>query len=190
MTDASIPNEGLERSAQPSQNRWYVVRIQPNQDVVAEGYLRQQSFRTFIPRTLKNIKHARKIEVRKTPLFPGYGFVEMDLERQRWRSINSTRGVLHLITARETPTPVPRGVVEEFLEFADADGIVDLSRGLAVGSKVRLRAGPFAGAIGLLTGLDEKGRVEVLLRIMNSQIRMKTAQDLLEAAGARASMGS
>lgn len=163
--------------------RWYAVRVQPNQEAVAEENLRRQSFRTFIPRTLKNIKHARKIETRKVPFFPGYGFVEMDLERQRWRSINGTRGVLHLIMARETPTPVPRGVVEEFLEFSDADGIVDLSRGLAVGSKVRLRAGPFAGAMGFLTGLDEKGRVEVLLHIMNGKIRLKMARDLLDVDG-------
>jgi transcriptional antiterminator RfaH len=154
--------------------------MQLQQASVAEDNLQRQSFRTFIPRILKTVKHARKIETRKAMLFPGYGFVEIDPERQRWRSINGTRGVLHLVMAHEKPIAVPVGVVEEFLEFADADGIVDLSRGLNVGSEVRLRAGPFAGAVGLLTSLDDKGRVEILLRIMNGEVRLKSTQELLE----------
>jgi transcriptional antiterminator RfaH len=160
--------------------RWYAIRIQPNRDTVAEENLRRQGFHTFVPKMMKTVKHARKIEVRKTSLFVGYGFVELDLMQDRWRSINGTRGVLQLIMSRELPVPVPRGVVEEFLAFSDGEGIVDLARGMTVGNEVRLRNGPFAGAIGLLTGLDDRGRVEVLLSVMNGKIRLKTTQTSLE----------
>jgi transcription antitermination factor NusG len=164
-----------------SSSRWYALRTLPRQEALAEANLRRQNIRVFIPRTLRTIRHARKMEPRKAQLFPGYGFVELDLDRERWRAINGTIGVAHLIMADERPLAVPRGVIEEFLAFSDGEGIVDLSRGLKVGSEIRMRAGAFAGAIGLLTDLDDKGRVEVLLQIMNGQIRVKTAQDMLEA---------
>ncbi|WP_237154609.1 transcription termination/antitermination protein NusG [Oryzibacter oryziterrae] len=162
------------------QSRWYAIRTQSRKDALAELNLRRQNIRVFIPRTLKRVCHARKVETRKAPLFPGYGFVELDLAREGWRRVNSTVGVAHLITAFERPLAVPVGIVEDFLSFSDTDGIVDLSKGLAIGAEVRLRNGPLAGATGLLRGLDDKGRVEVLLQIMNGQITVKTSRELLE----------
>ena len=161
--------------------RWYVIRTISRQEAAAEVNLLRQDIRVFIPKTVKSVRHARKIETRKISLFPGYGFVELDLGRQRWLSINGTIGVSGLIMAREVPVPVPLGVVEGLLDNADVEGIVDLSRGLAIGSDVRMRSGPFAGAIGMLADLDGKGRVEILLQILNGSIRLRATQDILEA---------
>lgn len=162
--------------------RWFAIRTLPKLDRQAEENLRRQGFRVFIPRAVRTVRHARKIEARKVQLFPGYGFVELELTQQGWRSINGTRGVAHLIVAGERPVPLPQGVVEELLDVADASGVCDLSRKLAVGDQVRLCSGPFSGAVGLLTGLDEVGRVDILLKIMNGQIRIKAAQEALEVA--------
>ena len=48
------------------------------------------------------MRHARKILNVRAPLFPGYLFVSLDLTRDRWRSINSTYGVLGLIMGGES----------------------------------------------------------------------------------------
>lgn len=172
---------GVEKSASSDKTRWYAIRLLPRQDGLAEANLRRQNICVYIPRILKNIRHARKIETRKTQFFPGYGFVQLDLARQGWRCINGTVGVAHLVMARDRPIPAPVGVIEELRDCSDRDGLVDLTRGMSIGDEVRMRSGPFAGALGLLLDLDEKGRVEVLLQIMNGQIKVSADHAMLEA---------
>ena len=38
-------------------------------------------------------RHARKIDVVLAPFFPGYLFVQLDLQRDQWRSVNGTYGL-------------------------------------------------------------------------------------------------
>ena len=69
------------------------------------------------------------------PLFPGYIFVELDLDRSAWRSITGTFGVVQLVSTGERPAPVPAGVFEEITARAGSDGLIEL-----LGRKVRVEA--------------------------------------------------
>jgi transcriptional antiterminator RfaH len=108
--------------------------------------------------------------------------VLLDLDRHRWRSINGTLGVETILMSVDRPLPVPVNVVEEILAAIDEDGVVDLNHGFIPGSQVRLITGPFAGVLGTLIKLDEKGRVDLLLRMMNTSVRLKVRRDILERA--------
>jgi len=160
--------------------RWYVIRTLPHLEQMAETNLQRQGITVFIPKTLVNIRHARKISIRRASLFPGYGFVQLDLSTVRWRSINGTYGVERLLMGRDMPLPVPDGVVEEMLAYIDDHGVVDLSRGLAVGKKVKIRYGPFSGLMGTLTSLDKNGRIELLLQMLNGEVLTSVNKDILE----------
>ena len=48
-------------------------------------------------RIIKRIRHARRFKKVLRPLFPGYVFVRVAPDRQRWRPILSTYGVRTLI---------------------------------------------------------------------------------------------
>jgi transcriptional antiterminator RfaH len=160
--------------------RWYVLRILPRQDAVAEINLVRQGFRPFVPRVIVTKRHARKFETRREELFPRYGFVRLNLDADRWRSINGTYGVERLMMTREQPTPVPVGIVESLLACADQFGVVDLDRGLRVGSTVRIIAGPFAGAIGVLQRMEGRSRAELLLEMLNGSVRTHVLRESLE----------
>lgn len=92
--------------------RWYVVRTQPHREARASFHLGNQGYHVFLPRFLRSRRHARKFETVLAPLFPRYLFVVLDLTRDRWRSVNGTPGVEHLLMRGEGPEPVPRGLVE------------------------------------------------------------------------------
>src|SRR6185312_12256953 len=105
--------------------------------------LERQGFATFLPKLPKTIRHARRLSVRLAAYFPGYLFVQLDLTRQRWRSINGTLGVAYLVGSGERPAPVPRGVVEALAAAADERGVL-AGPPLQAGQKVRILAGAFA----------------------------------------------
>jgi transcriptional antiterminator RfaH len=101
-------------------------------------------------------------------------FVEFDLNLERWRSIYSTFGVSHLLTAGEDPVPVPAGVVDEIRAREGSDGFVTLGLppGVGPGSPVRLIDGIFAEAKGVLDRIADQYRVSVLLQLLGREVRV------------------
>jgi transcriptional antiterminator RfaH len=141
-----------------------------------------QGFRVFMPRIAKTVRHARKLKTVRTPAFPGYLFVALDLDLHRWRSVNGTFGVVHMIMADESPLPVPRGVVETLIDYVDETGLCRFDRGLKEGQQIRVVSGPLSAALGELVRLDGEGRVRVLLHIMGGKILATLPRSSLVAA--------
>lgn len=146
---------------------WYVVQTQPHRENVAEAHLRRQGFATFQPRHRRTTRHARQFRTREMPLFPRYLFVAFDIDRDRWRSINGTVGVVRLLSAGDVPLPVPRRIVEQ---LCAPDVTAQAVFGIGHGQPVRVTSGPFAGLMGRLRRLDANGRVEVLLRLLGGEV--------------------
>jgi transcription elongation factor/antiterminator RfaH len=169
--------------------RWYVAHTLPRREATAAAHLRGQGFRVFLPLQKKTVRHARKFRVVTTALFPNYLFVSFDPDRDRWLSVNGTIGVAHLICSGERPTAAPMEVVETLLQSTGADGLLRCSENLAAGQKVRLVAGPLAGCLGVLTRLDDAGRVDVLLELMGQAVNVRCARALIEPAAVRAREG-
>lgn len=161
--------------------RWYVAATAVHRESHAALNLSRQGFGVFLPRRRTTIKHGRKMTTKHTAYFPGYVFTSLDLERDRWRSVNGTYGVRSLLPNGEHPAPAPVGFVEMLIAATDSNGLVDLSASLAPGAKVKPVAGPFSNCMGVLEKIDSGGRVQVLLRIMNGiiPVRMNRA-DLVE----------
>lgn len=162
--------------------RWFVVQTLAKRERRAEAQLAQQGFNVFLPMVMRSVRHARKVRNVKTAAFPGYLFVAIDVQRDRWRSINGTFGVARLITGEGRPLPVPGGLVESLMEYLDESGLCRFDRDLVVGQSVRVVAGPLSQALGKLVRLDANGRVRVLLEILGGQIQATIDRSALEAA--------
>jgi transcription antitermination factor NusG len=135
-----------------------------------------------LPRLRKTVRHSRKVRETISPVFPGYVFVALDVERARWRSINGTLGVARLLSAEGRPIPVPSGVVEAFILSLDEVGLLHFDLALRPGQSVSVVAGPFAQSLGVLQRLDGKGRVRVLLEIMGGAVSVTMDGANLSAA--------
>ena len=130
------------------------------------------------------MRHARRIRSVLVPLFPRYLLVCMDTERQRWRSVNGTFGVSHIICQGETPAPVPDQVISAIREREDESGIVRLvPQGLKPGDQVRVREGAFADCSALLKEMCGQERAILLLDLMGRSVRISVPLDNIAAAG-------
>ena len=109
-----------------SKNPWFVAQTHANAENKATAQLVRQGFEVYLPRFLKRRRHARKVEIVPTALFPRYLFVAVDLESQRWRSIHSTVGVSRLLCNGDAPAQVAAGIVEGLKRRHDEHGFIKL----------------------------------------------------------------
>lgn len=144
--------------------------------------LEAQTFDVFLPMAPRTVRHARKLVTKKSPLFPSYLFVRLDVDRQRWRAVNGTIGAIGLVMAHEGPAPVPVGIVEGLVACVGEGGLMRFDGGLRLGQSVEVIAGPFANAIGELSRLDDSGRVQVLLQLLNGVVPVTLERSVLRAA--------
>ena len=160
---------------------WYAVQTHPAAEARAVGHLGRQGFETFFPRYRKQRRHARRIDTVEAALFPGYVFVNLDLDLQRWRSVHSTLGVRRLVCSGDMPMPVPAAVMDEIRSRGDDDGLMDLgaAAGLRPGDRVEIAEGPFAERTGILEELDDQRRVILLLDLMGRPVRLTIAAEAL-----------
>lgn len=150
--------------------RWYVAATQPGREEVAELNLRMQGFDVWVPRQARVVSHARRRYEKRVAFFPGYAFLSIDPDRDRWRSVNGTFGVRSLIMQDGRPVPCPAGLVEQLQALTDENGLFNGAAGVGPGDAVRVVAGPFAELVGTLTRLDGAGRARILLQIMRTEI--------------------
>ena len=149
---------------------WFVVNTLPHQETRAVTNLLRQGYRAWLPSTKRSRRHARRIMTMLAPLFPGYLFVELDLEREPWSPINGTFGVRRLLCHDNRPAPVPAHFVKS-LRQAEQDGVVAPPEAdLQPGQRVRLVAGPFVDQVGTLVHLAARERVALLLRVLGQEI--------------------
>ena len=146
--------------------RWFVVHTRPLAEMRAIENLERQGYRTFCPRVRRTIRHARKSSTVMSPIFRNYLFVNLDLSFDRWRCINSTRGVVGLIMQGDRPKPVPRGIIETIFQYVNADGTVSTAHLFGTGQPVRIESGPLADVVGNFERCEPDGRVRVLVELL------------------------
>ena len=162
--------------------RWYAVNCLSNREHLAAAQLRNQGFEVFLPCRLITRRHARKFDTVLRPLFPGYLFVRLDLDRHRWRSVNGTLGVVRLVGPSEAPSPAPFGAIEAIKHACDDLGVLRANEDLAPGDAVLVAFGPFADLIGKLERLDSAGRIRVLLELMGRRASVALPRDYVVSA--------
>ena len=155
-------------------SRWYVVHTQPNGESRAVANLLRQGFPAYLPRYQRSRSHARRTESVIRPLFPRYLFVKLDTAQDRWRAINSTFGVSHLVTVGDEPVPVPNGTIDEIRSREDDNGcvVLGLPHGLSPGGRVQITEGLLAEHQGVIERVAGERRVAILLDILGRQVRV------------------
>jgi transcriptional antiterminator RfaH len=163
--------------------RWYVVQTHVHSESKAAAHLLRQGYEIYLPRYLKRRRHARRVENVPAPLFPRYLFVGFDLAA-RWRSIQSTQGVSHLICNSNEPAVLPKSVVEQLRQREDGNGFIRLNQQplYAPGDKVRVVDGVFGDSFGSFEGMADRDRVAILLDLLGRKVRVVLHQESVAAA--------
>ena len=158
-----------------ARTRWYVVQTQAHAETKAAMHLHRQGFQVYLPRYLKLQRHARRTKTVMAPLFPRYVFVAVDLEVQRWRTIQSTIGVCHLVCSGDYPVAMAASVIDGLKSREDEQGVIKLERRrFAPGDKVRVLDGVLSDCLGLFESVTDRERVAILLDLLGRKVRSRS----------------
>ena len=148
-TDTTVRNEGPEsvsllKADNGSVRYWYAVSTKPHHERRAELNLRRLGVETFNPE-LKERKVIRRVRrVVTVPLFPGYLFAKLDLDKQ-FRAVSYAKGVRRIVAFGSTPEKVDEELIEAIKVRLNNGEVIAPARVLQVGQTVKIQDGPLGG---------------------------------------------
>jgi len=150
---------------------WFAVRVKSNREKVVVNSLTGKGYETFFPIYAVN-QNSRPAE---RPLFPGYVFSRFRVGNRL--PILMLPGVVHIVGTGRTPMPIDEEEMTSLRLALDSHlPITPVDYGN--GERVRVQAGPLAGAIGTVNG-RMGGRLVVSITLLQRSVAVELRPEWL-----------
>ena len=162
---------------------WYILNTKLHCEFQVISYLINKNIKNFMPKLLVTRSHARKIEKVLRPLFPGYIFININVDKS-YREVKNIIGVKGIISSGNSPSCVPKTVINDIQSYTDNKGLVYKWKvsNYKIGQEVKIKDGIFKGNIGSFCGMSSKDRVSILLAFLGSEVRVSISSLIISAA--------
>lgn len=124
--------------------QWCVIHSKPRQEHKALEHLKNQGFDAWLPLIEVQSLKSGKLSIQSEAMFSRYLFIQLDLAKDNWASIRSTRGVHQLLRHGQQISVVSDGVVQNLKEAIEAHSPQEFFK---PGDRVQLTAGLFQGLV-------------------------------------------
>jgi transcription antitermination factor NusG len=161
--------------------RWYAVFTVPRHEQSVAKRLEVKEIDSFVPtyEAVRVWKNRQRMKI-VLPLFPSYLFVYAD-QRERVKVLQSS-GVLQIVGNGREPVPVRDSEVE-FLRSQVRDRRIEPYRELAVGERMRIKAGVMQGIEGVLVRKNNRLRFVLAFESINQHASIEVHPEDLEPVG-------
>ena len=153
-------------------SKWFLVYTKAREEKLAKKNLENQGFETILPMMAKNNMNESNplsLEV----IFPRYIFSKVNLASDNWISINSTKGVSHLVVFGNQLAIIPNKTIESLRAKLDEDNIFYPKvqhPAHKKGEKVIIKKGKLAGFEAIFLSEISTERVKLLLKYLKTTI--------------------
>lgn len=152
---ASTHSEDLQRT------QWLVAYTRPRHEQVVADSLHCRGLATLLPLYERFARWSDRIKRLRSPLFPGYVFVEV--AAGELVKVLETAGVVSLVSRAGRPVPLSDTELQLVKACMQFIGSVEPHPYLTIGDRVRVTRGPFAGWEGIL--VDKKNSYRIVIVI-------------------------
>ena len=153
-------------------SKWLLVYTKAKEEQRAKKNLENQGFEIFLPMiAFAKLNQSKSITLKA--MFPGYLFVKINIELDKWNRIKSTRGVSHLVVFGQRFAEIPNQVISYLQSGADENDIFRQTitrREFQKGDKLIIEKGIFKDKEATFLAKTSKERVRILLRFVNHLI--------------------
>jgi transcriptional antiterminator RfaH len=116
------------------------------------------------------------------PLFPGYLFVRINPDAQRWRPMLSTYGVRTLVRCGNQLSLIEDAFIRS-LKAREIEGVIARPASpFFVGQQVRLAGAAFDGLVATIIEMHERDRLTVLMQLLNRPVKVKVDERQISPA--------
>ena len=156
--------------------KWYVLKVQTNREKSIRDALQRRisrdgmesSFGQILIATEKVMEtKSGKKRVVERKLYPGYLFIQMNLDDETWYLVRDTSGVGDFTGAGGLPTPMEDGEITRLIrQEAAVNEPAKIKIPLSRGDVVKIKEGTFENFEGSVDAIDEdSGKISVLIEI-------------------------
>lgn len=149
---------------------WYVLHSKPNKEDFLFSQLRHRKVEVYYPRLGVDPVNPRSRKVR--PFFPGYLFVQVDLENTPLSSLSYVPGANRVVSFDQEPAIVPDEVIHTIRQNVERinENPDTFHKQLRHGDPVIIEGGPFEGYQAIFdTHLEGSERVRLLIKLLRGQ---------------------
>ncbi len=161
---------------------WYVLHSKPNKEELLWEQLSIHKVETFYPRMRVQPVNPRARRVKA--YFPGYVFVNVDLELVGLTVLQRMPGATGFVSFDNLPSMVPDALIPAIKKRVDEINAAggELFHDLKQGDLVEIQSGPFAGYEAIFDArLPGSERVRILLKLLQGRAaKMELPAGLLE----------
>jgi transcription antitermination factor NusG len=165
----------MPEHAEPSPAHWFALCVKSRFERVVAAAIRNKGFEEFLPLYGNRRRWSDRTKTVEMPLFPGYVFCRLSVERRL--PLLTIPGAMHLVGIGKVP------VMIDDAEIAAVQAAVKSGLGtepwpfLDVGQRVLLDAGPLAGLEGLLVQVRKQQRLVVSVSLLRRSVAVEIERD-------------
>jgi len=153
-------------------SKWFLVYTKAKEEQKAKKNLENQGFQIFLPMISLAKTNESKSEILEA-MFPRYLFVALNVEKDDWTRIKSTRGVSHMVVFGQRFAEMPHQVITHLESAADRNHIFKQTitrQEFQKGDKLVIEKGVFKDKEATFLAKKSKERVRILLSFVNHLI--------------------
>ena len=173
-----------------SEKNWYVIHTYSGYEKKVKDNLerkvRSMGLENVIERILVpeedeiDVKDGRKRTVRRK-IYPGYVFVEMEVNDRSWYVVRNTPGVTGFVGSATKPVPLEPQEVRRILKSQGIEKEVLPQISVEIGEQVRIISGPFDNFYATITEINnEKGTLKGLIDMFGRETSVEVDYSQIE----------
>lgn len=166
--------------------RWYAVTARSRHEKVAAGMLEAQGIAHFLPLTTELRQWSDRKQLVNLPLFPGYLFVHMDLQRESTLPVLKAPGITGLVRNQTGPLPIPEHQIEDIRKVLAEGADCSPHPFLQEGDRVRVLHGALKGLEGNLVRINSEAKLVISIDMIQRSIAVTISRDSVELVDAAA----
>jgi transcription antitermination factor NusG len=148
---------------------WMVATYKINELKRLQENLNNQNFDYYNP---KIITKKKNLSVREELLFPGYIFIQANLEN--YQKIKYTKGINKVLSLNNNVAFLENDEIDELKRIEENSFKTPIIQKIYVGQEGTMSDGPFKGSLITIASLPKKNRVDIFVYILGNKRRVST----------------
>jgi transcription antitermination factor NusG len=150
---------------------WFAVQVRPRHELTTATILRNKGLEEFVPIYISRRQWSDRKKDLVLPLFTGYVFCNFSIEDKL--TVVTTPGVIRIVGSSRGPSPIADHEIASIKTAAQLPAKVHPYPYLAIGTRVKVREGPFAGLEGILANYKNRSQLVLSLDLVQRSMAIE-----------------